>query len=479
MRKLFFTFSLLIIFFTSQAQQGYQLDFQIHGLADTTIYLGNFFGESTYLTDTAQAGNDGKFTFDGSKTLTPGIYFLVLNKNKLFDIIINQDQQFSIETTNPEFVKSAKVNGDVDNEIFFQNMLYNEKRNEEAMPYVKTLKDSTSSEADKKESREFLNKLNDKVMAHQDEIIKKHPNTLYSKILKANQKIDVPEAPQLDNGSIDSTFSYRYYKAHYWDNFNLADPAMIRLNEPLYKRKMEDYLDKLIYQHPDSVSKAIDELAQVAKQNEDTYKYFIWIATIKYQHPEIMGLDEVFVHLYDTYFESGEMSYWANASLVKNLKERANQLRGSLIGKTAPNLIMLDENLQAKSLYDMKNKYTLIYFYDPDCGHCKKETPKLKKFYDETAFDIGIYAVSADTSMVKMKDYIKTMKMEDWTTVDGPRTYTESYKNLYDAMTTPTIYVLDEKKKIIAKKLPAERLEDFLSKYEAMEQRKAADNNTN
>ncbi|MBL3656166.1 thioredoxin-like domain-containing protein [Fulvivirga sediminis] len=471
MQKFLFTFLLSITFLSSHAQNGYKLDFQIHGLADTTIYLGYFFGESTYLTDTAQVDSEGKFTFDGKKPLSKGVYFLVLNKSKLFDIIINEDQTFKIETTRPEFVETAKVTGDVDNDVFFKNMLYNEARNAEAKPQVEMLKDSTSTTAEKEAARAFLNKLNEKVMKHQDEVIEKYPTTLFAKILKANKKIEVPEPPKLDNGAIDSTFSYRYYKSHYWDNFNLGDPAMIRLNEPLYKKKVEDYLDKMLLQHPDTISNAIDELAKVAKKDQDTYKYLIWIVTIKYQQPEIMGLDEVFVHLYDEYFASGEMDFWANAKLKKNLEDRAKQLRNSLIGLKAPNLIMQNEDLKSRALYDMKNKYTVIYFYDPDCGHCKKETPKLKEFYDNSAYDVGIFAVSADTSMVKMKDYIKTMHMEEWTTVNGPRTYTESYRDLYDAMTTPTIYVLNSNKKIIAKKLPAERLEEFLTRYEAIENR--------
>ena len=163
------------------------------------------------------------------------------------------------------------------------------------------------------------------------------------------------------------------------------------------------------------------------------------------------------------------MDFWANDQLKKNLKERADQLRLSLIGMTAPNLIMQNTELQPRELHDMKNKYTVIYFYDPDCGHCKKETPQLKKFHEESKYDVGVYAVSADTSLVKMKDYIRDMGIADWTNVNGPRTYTVSYQKQYDAMTTPTIYVLDERKKIIGKKIPAERLEEFLGQYERIE----------
>ncbi|MDH4295709.1 MAG: thioredoxin family protein, partial [Cyclobacteriaceae bacterium] len=77
-----------------------------------------------------------------------------------------------------------------------------------------------------------------------------------------------------------------------------------------------------------------------------------------------------------------------------------------------------------------------------------------------------------DTSMAKMRDYIKDMNMK-WITVNGPRTYVGPYQDLYDAMTTPSLYVLDEKKKIIAKKVPAEKLDEFLTQYEKYQQIKA------
>ncbi|MCU0420782.1 MAG: TlpA family protein disulfide reductase [Cyclobacteriaceae bacterium] len=159
--------------------------------------------------------------------------------------------------------------------------------------------------------------------------------------------------------------------------------------------------------------------------------------------------------------------------MKKNLKEHADKLRMSLIGMTGPNLIMLDDKLQVKSLYDIKKKFTVVYFFDPDCGACKTETPKLVDFYQQnkTKLSVEVYAVSSDTSMQKMKDYVREMKIP-FITVNGPRTLVGNYQKLYDAFSTPTLYVLDERKKIIAKKLPAEKLADFLSNYERFQKRK-------
>jgi hypothetical protein len=70
--------------------------------------------------------------------------------------------------------------------------------------------------------------------------------------------------------------------------------------------------------------------------------------------------------------------------------------------------------------------------------------------------------------MVKMKGYIQEMGMK-WVTVNGPRSYVGPYQDFYDAPTTPTLYVMDRDKKIIAKKIPVEKLEDFLTHYEKVE----------
>ncbi|MGE0773295.1 MAG: thioredoxin-like domain-containing protein [Cyclobacteriaceae bacterium] len=458
----------------TKAQTGYQLDFKIKGLKDTTIYLGYYYGEQTYIKDTTRVNSDGSFRFDGNQSLPHGVYFIVLNKTRLFEMAMSADQQFSLATTTDDYVKNMKVTGDEDNRLFFENMVFNMTRNKEAEPYVAILRDSTKSEIEKKAARESFDAIGSKVMAYQKDLIAKHPQTVTAKLLNANRPVEVPDPPKKADGTIDSTFQYHYYKAHYFDHFDLADDALIRLPKPIYQQKLVEYLEKMIVQTPDSLVKAIDELAARVKKNQETYKYLVWNCIVNYQSPKIMGLDEVYVRLYDKYIESGEMDFWLNSSIKKNMKDYADKLRLSLIGKTGPNLIMQDLSLQPKSMYDIKKKYTILYIFDPDCGHCREETPKLVSFYNKnkSRFDLEVYAVSADTSLSKMKKYITEMKMT-WITVNGPRSYVGSYQNLYDAFTTPSLFILNDQKKIIAKKLPVGQLEDFLVNYERVQERRA------
>ena len=452
---------------SAMAQTGYDLQFRITGLQDTTVWLGYYYGETTYRKDTARVGSDGRFRFSGEETLPKGVYLIAKNKSRLIEFVVGDDQQFRLETDTAEYVRNMKVTGDTDNTIFFENMRFNMDRHAEAQPFVKVAQDSTRSAEERAAARKALEKVNESVAEYHEKIIREHPGTVTSKIFRATQRVKIPEPPKRADGSIDSTFQIRWYREHFFDNFDLADDALIRMPKPFYSEKVSEYLEKLYAPHPDTVIRAIDFMVGKAKKNPETYKYLVFQCVLRYQNPDIMGLDEVFVYLNDKYFATGEMDFWANDQMKKNIRQHADRLRKSLVGNKGANLIMQDVNLKPRNMYDIKSKYTVLYFFDPDCSHCRKETPKLVDFYErnKARYDVEVYAVSADTSLTKMADYIKEMKMS-WITVNGPRTYVGPYQDLYDSVQTPTLYVLDDKKKIIAKKIPVDKLEEFLANYE-------------
>ena len=183
----------------------------------------------------------GVFTFDGNKPLLQGVYFLVLAKNRIFDFVVGNDQYFSLETAADDYLKNMKVKGDEDNELFVENMNFNMERHKEAEPFIKIIQDSTLKEEQKKEAREAFGKVNVTVIAFQRKLIADHPTTLTARILKATQTIVVPDPPRKPNGSIDSSFQFHYYRDHFFDNFDLADDALIRLPKPFYQEKVKEW----------------------------------------------------------------------------------------------------------------------------------------------------------------------------------------------------------------------------------------------
>lgn len=67
----------------------------------------------------------------------------------------------------------------------------------------------------------------------------------------------------------------------------------------------------------DTLIKALNNIISKTRKNKETYKIAVLQAVLKFRNPEIMGLDEVFVRINDTYFATGEMDYWANAQMAK------------------------------------------------------------------------------------------------------------------------------------------------------------------
>ena len=61
------------------------------------------------------------------------------------------------------------------------------------------------------------------------------------------------------------------------------------------------------------------------------------------------------------------------------------------------------------------------------------------------------------------KKFIRSKKLYDWINVQDGKTVTD-FKKTYDVYSTPVVYVLDENKKILAKRLSVEQLEDYFNK---------------
>lgn len=466
-------FTILLVAFNvvnAFSQNGYNLRFKVDGWSDTVVYLTRYYGETHHINDTAVVDKHGSFHFRGETKLKDrGVYFVSMvsagKATRQFDILLADDQDFLMTASANDLINSAKIIGDVENELFYRNIKFQVNLRQRAMSAENIIRDSTAPPATKDEAKRTYAKLTDELLAFQDELIAKNPKSLTSKIILAYRPVKIPPPPNNPDGSIDSTFQLRWYREHFFDNFDLSEPGLLCLPDPLYKQKIDEYLDKLFPPIADSVSLAAFRLIERSKSNKQTYRYAVWNTLGKYQQPEIMGLDEVFVSLYDKYVASGEMDFWIDQTTKRNIRNHADRLRKSLVGKLGENLVMQDASLRPQSLASIPNKYTILYIFDPDCGHCREETPKLVSFYNSRKFDVGVYAVCADSSIQKMKSYIKDMKMT-WTTVNAHRTYTKWYQDLYDAIALPSIYVLDRQRRIIAKKIPVERLADFLTQYE-------------
>lgn len=468
LRRVYFFILMVIAFNSNAGKTGYSISIDIEGAPDSMLFLASYFGKQTVINDTAFNDGKGSFIFAGKEDLDRGIYIVASEKkSKYFEFLINDDQNISFKTNIDNMIKDMKIKGSDENQLFFEYLMFNTDKYNEMEPLQKALTGVEDNADSTKIIKDKMQLINEEVENYKLKLIKDHPSTFIAVFFKAMKDVDIPDAPILENGKEDSTFAYRFYKDHYWDNIDLTDDRLLRT--PLFHAKLDKYLKKVLIQNPDSISKDIEILIDKASSNEIMFKYLVQYITYEYETSTIMGFDGIFVHMAETYYMK-DRAYWVNPTVRENIEKRAKKLKPILIGQIAPNLVMLDTNLKAVSLHQIDAKYTIIMFWDTDCGHCKTETPKLKKFYEENKERLGleIYGVCADTSMADMKGYINQKGMI-WINVNGPRAYTRDYHELYDIYSTPVIYLLDENKKIIAKRLLTDQLKLFIEKYDKLD----------
>lgn len=462
---------LLILFMTFlspglRASEDYHVRFRISGLRDTTVMIGNYYGNGTFIKDTLTVDGSGRCVWKAPADLPRGIYLMVINDKNYFEFIADKDLKFSMETTVLNPVENMKVSGSPENALFYEYLMYNRNQYKK----IRELEDLAGRHKNNKDSAAMLNdqmvKINNGIIRYKLDLVEKHPDSFVAMFINAMKEPDIPDAPVLSNGRKDSTFAYRYYRAHFWDGTDFTDDRLLRT--PVFHNKLIKYFDKVIDQNPDTISREADRLIELTRPSKEMFKYLVWFCTWHYENSEIMGQDEVFVHMVDTYYVTNQTP-WVNATVLENIIKKANKTRPLLIGSVAPNMIMMDTTNQLVSMRDIKARYLILLFWDPDCGHCEQEIPKLKSFYDESksVYDVKIMSICSDTSLVKWKNSIKKRKM-DFINVNGPRSLTGNYHDQYDIQTTPVIFILDEKKIIIAKKLRTDQIGQFIRNYDKM-----------
>lgn len=461
-----FSLTLFVLFasFSLSAQKkGYNIKITLDNYNDSLLYLVNYYGKTNQIKDTAYI-NKGSFVFSGKEDLKGGIYLCVTKERKYFEMLVDQEQHFSIHTKNDDFVNSARIKGSKDNQDFYTYLKFLETKDKERKNLEEEYKNRLEDKDAKAELDEKLKVISDTVIGYKEHYIAEKPDAFLTLILKASKEPEIPtELPLNDEGKPDSTYIYRYYKAHYFDGFDFSDERLLRT--PIYASKIKKYFKQVLLQHPDTLIKEADLIIAKAKPNKETYKYCIWYFTYETETSQIMGIDAVFVHLVKKYYETGE-AVWVNETVLKNITKRATTLDRLLIGKVAPNMVMIDTSNNLTALYGQRAEYTVVLFWDPDCGHCRHEIPLIRDWMNDNAVKYGIkvFAVCSDTNLVVWKNFLRNDKIQNWINVNGTRSATENYHDLYDIISTPTIYLLDKDKKIIAKKLGYEQLVEFIKR---------------
>lgn len=443
-----------------QAKDHYSINVNIEGYADSVLLLTTYYGDKVIIVDTSYADKPGHFTFVGDTLIPGGIYMTVSrDKRKLFEFIINTDQQFSLLTDTTNYTMNMRINGSPENSLFFDYMKFNEKQYRINKILADSIKNIPKESAYYKILKHQMDSIGKLTVDYKLNIINNKPDLFITKLFNAMRDLEIPDSIFTSG---DSSALYKYHKKHFWDFFDLSDERL--LHTPLLSKKVDQYFKQLVVLHPDSVIVAIDQVIDKARPSEEVVSWLVWHFIAEYQDPEYMGFDVVFIHLADEYFQKEEIRN-ATPSIRKTIIDRANKMRPLVLGSPAPNLILVDTSNNYQSFHNLTNDYILIFFWDFDCGICKKEIQGLKDLLIRNQFDIGIFAINVNAELDKWKSSIREQGFI-WLNVNATRSVTADYRDLYDTHGTPAIFLLDENRNIIAKQITTGQINQFLENHE-------------
>lgn len=431
--------------------QEYKINGTITGLENETLYLMGLMGENRSILDTTHTDITGAFTFNLFEDVKPGMYMVIKGPGQAVELIYNnEDIQFI--TTGFEATDGIQIISSVENLIYYDyigikgmnmykmdvlgTLLNNYPPNDEFFNQAVNQYDS------------LKNQLNERI----NELIENNPQTLAARYLKTDR-------PTFVDPTISDNEQNIYLKQHFFDEVDFNDTMLIR--STFLTSKVVAYLS--LYQNnaksqedlENNMLIGVDSVLEHAQINQKVYEFTI----------------DFLIHGFESIgFEKG-LEHIANASTLDQFcenTERKLALENKLdlimklaIGQPAPNFTTTDINGNEVVLYNIKASRTLLIFWASWCPHCNDIMPVINSFADSDE-NLEVIAISIDESKEALTESLKEHEFS-WLNIAELQGWNGPIIEKYGIVATPSIFILDENKKIIGKPIGEKELKEILS----------------
>ncbi len=401
--------------------QAYKIKLEIKGSAGKETQLAYYQGDNKYVKQTGKFDKNNRFTFEGKEQLPTGIYLITVGSIGYFDLLIRNEQSFSISTDTVDFIKNIKVKDSKENDLFFayQKKVLNYKM--QLSEYESTIKRLGAQSDSVKLIEQKKEKLTLELNQFVDKTKEDNPESYLTKILSA---MDIQEV----------------------DKFNFIDEELLRT--PFYHNFIRLFIKKNIEKGSAYIIQETTKFLNSVKSSKANYEYIANYLLNFYNTFYKVGINEVFVFIADNYFLPDKAS-WFGSKELEQIKVRRDFLAQSMPGKPAQDIILKSNTGEYISLLQLKAKYTLLFFWSTGCGHCTTATKVLKDNYQSLALKgIEIYAVNIDKNE---EDWLKKLEENELPWINCiDKDETSNFRDKYYVYGSPLLFVIDSDKKIVA-----------------------------
>ncbi|MDX1407860.1 MAG: DUF5106 domain-containing protein, partial [Saprospiraceae bacterium] len=439
---------------------GLDVVLQVEGLEGGHAFLGGMLGDQYYTVDSFAVDKKGRISFTSAGPLEQGLYYAILpDRQSQVQLLLSEDQAFTLTTRLGDLVGSMVVEGSLDNELLYRNLKFEQQyqREYQAIRQRQAQAQPGSPDALSLEN-ERKAKLEER-KAHIAQYSRDYPDAFFTSFKLAGQNPEVKE-PRLPSGEIDERMQLYLYRKEFWEMVDFTDGRLLRT--PVYHNKLQKYFETLMPQQVDTIIKYADYLTRQSMQHDSLFKYTAnWIG-VKYKEPSFMGADAVYTHMVLNFF-TPELAFWSDPNEIRYLQQDARIRNLSLPGRTGQDLSLVGLNGEEVTLHGIDARMIVLFIYTPECDNCRKETPKVLEVYHEWR-DRGVEVLGLCTlnDEAVWKDYVAKGNLDWINAYDPANPQDHTYKWHVDI--TPELYVMNSDFEIVGKDLKAFQLPEIFKR---------------
>ncbi len=465
--------SIFLFFSTSfcYGQNNFFLNIKVNELPYNKIYLASIYGHHQHVVDSAAINQEGSFQFQFTEKYPAGMYRIILgqtpkaafqNEAPQSFLIIFKNENTALSTNFNYPVDSMQVSVGIENKMYYEYLKKKKQYNQKLGLLEQMIRFYPSIDNFYSGVLKQYNVVQNELTKYAVNLIQKYPNAYFTKIVRAEQY------PFLD-ASLTDEMRFKELKNKFFNPSDFQDTMLLYSN--VLSDKILAYIN--LYrssqygeqQQTDEFIQAANNLLTIAKAGHPKVYHY----TLDYV---IEGFNEikqdaVLAYISDNYVVTN--SCGIEDEKLKQIFQKTADYKRTAIGAIAPEIIFSSPisfggGLGTRSkLSDIHSDYILIVFWASWCPHCTEEVPKIKKVieqFQKQHQDKSLTAVfvSIDKEEKPWKDYIENNKLSGFINLCELKGWNGEIGKSYNLNATPTLFLLDNNKKIIAKPINAEQL---------------------
>lgn len=445
-----FLFVFIASFTTTLAQR--TIDGQVSKIGPAKVFLMALYGERAPLIDSTTADSAGKFRFILGASRQPGVYRIQWSKDGLIDVIWNHaDVGFQTTAEKPE--EHIVFSGSLENQIHLDYAKLdrmNQSKLELLLPIVDYYPEPDSFYQVAARELEQIQIAQKKYL---DSLIQQYPDYYAVRMAKVYRTPFLPATLTRDE-------RVTYLRQHYFDGVDFSDTAMLR--STVFPNKAISYLalysNNRLSQKQLEVEfiKAVTVIMSAASVNPEVYKFLLDYLVSGFDK---YHFDEVIEYMAENFQDPFACEDQERKS---SLQKKLDTFKKISTGKVAPSLEMNDIKGRPVTLTGINSEYTLLVFWSTECQHCTNMMPALKSIYDRQKVKrFEVVAVSLDTSKSALEHFLKSERL-NWVNLCDFQGFRSKAADDYNIYATPTMFLLDREKRILAKPISMRELEQTL-----------------